>query len=300
MKTRNPRTKLIALVIAMIAVIIRIASAAGEGQQASQFEHWLPDGTKIVFTKDGNCFALVEKVTFTTTRDNPNFVPIQNAGEIYMMNPDGSDPERVTDNLVQDTFSQFSPDGKKFIFDSNRLRLETDPINVVDLFVMATDGSEQTHVTRGNSAQWAPDSKNIVYHRSASGTGLPIRLDPGAPDTDSDIFRVNVDDCCGMGVNPINLTNSPTLIEDDPHWSPDGTKIVYTASPVILHAHIEDSTNNPANRGSVVFQYCSLKGRPPNDIDRVDEAPRAAPRLRRPLSAMLRLSAVRLSSRRRT
>ena len=99
MKKRNPRTKLIALVIAMIAVIIMIASAAGKGQQASQFEHWSPDGTKIVFTSDGNCFALVEKVAFTTTRDNPTCVPIQNAAEIYLMNPDGSDPERITDNL---------------------------------------------------------------------------------------------------------------------------------------------------------------------------------------------------------
>ena len=38
MKKRNPRTKLIALVITMIAVIIMIASAAGKGQQASQLK----------------------------------------------------------------------------------------------------------------------------------------------------------------------------------------------------------------------------------------------------------------------
>jgi len=42
---------------------------------------------------------------------------------------------------------------------------------------------------------------------------------------------------------------------------------------VILHAHIEDSSNIAADRGLVVFQYCSRNG-PPNDINRVDEAPK--------------------------
>jgi hypothetical protein len=59
------------------------------------------------------CFELVEKVAFTTTRDNPNFVPIQNAAEVYLMNPDGSDPQRITENEVGDGFPVLSPDGKK-------------------------------------------------------------------------------------------------------------------------------------------------------------------------------------------
>jgi TolB protein len=271
MKKRNPRTKLIALVIAMIAVTIMIASAAGEGQQASQFEHWSPDGTKIVFTSDGNCFALVEKVTFTTTRDNPNFVPIQNAGEIYLMNPDGSDPERVTDNLVQDSFSALSPDGKKFIFDSNRLRLETDPINLVDIFVMATDTTEQTHLTRGSSASWAPDSKNITYQGSASGTGLPIRMDPGAPPSDSDVFALNVDAAAGGTQAPVNITKSLDLIEADPYWSPDGQKIVYAAhdvndnppGPIFIYPTAEIFVINAEGSGRVQLTHNTEEERAP-------------------------------------
>jgi TolB protein len=182
---------------------------------------------------DGSgCFALVEKVAFTTTRDNPTFVPIQNAGEIYMMNPDGSEPQRITENEVQDSFPVLSPDGKKIVFDSNRLRTESEPINMVDLFVMASDGTEQTHLTRGSSASWAPDGKSITFHASASGTGLQIRMDPGAPPTDSDVFILNVDDSATGHQAPINITNSETLIEDDPHWSPDGQRIVYVAHDV--------------------------------------------------------------------
>jgi hypothetical protein len=45
---------------------------------------------------------------------------------------------------------------------------------------------------------------------------------------------------------------------------------------LVLNAHIEDSSGLPAQRGVAMFQYCSLKGLPPNDITRADEAPSAA------------------------
>lgn len=45
---------------------------------------------------------------------------------------------------------------------------------------------------------------------------------------------------------------------------------------LILGAHVTDASGVPAQGGSVTFQYCSLKGGPPNDINRADEAPSAA------------------------
>src|SRR6266511_4036672 len=45
---------------------------------------------------------------------------------------------------------------------------------------------------------------------------------------------------------------------------------------LILGAHVEDAAGNAAQGGAVIFQYCSLKGLPPNDIERADEAPSAA------------------------
>jgi len=44
---------------------------------------------------------------------------------------------------------------------------------------------------------------------------------------------------------------------------------------LVLKAHVGDSNQQPAQRGVVIFQYCSLKGLPPNDITRPDEAPKA-------------------------
>jgi len=178
-------------------------------------------------------FALESTIAFASSRDNPVLNPFRNgAGEIYLMNPDGTNVRRLTDNTAADSFPALSPDGKKIVFISNRNRAVGEPVNTSDLFVMNTDGSEQRFLIRGSSATWSPDSKNIAFHASASGIGLPIKIDPGAATSDSDIFVANVDDLLAGVAGPMNLTNSPEAIDDDADWSPDGQRIVFTSSPV--------------------------------------------------------------------
>jgi TolB protein len=175
--------------------------------------------------------------------------------EVYLAevtDPDTPTPtianlRRLTDNVYGDAFANLSPDGKKILFDSDRLTAGTlcDGVtyyNIDDLFLMDTDGEEQTLLTRGSSVTWAPDSKNIAFHASASyyasgglETGCPIRTDPGSATSDSDIFVTNVDDLLAGVEQPTNITNSPDWIEDDPDWSPDGEKIVFTRHPVTDH-----------------------------------------------------------------
>jgi TolB protein len=177
-------------------------------------------------------FQLDSTIAFSSSRDNPTLVPPINAAEIYLINPDGTNPRRLTDNDVGDGFATLSPDGKKIVFDSNRNRAEGEPINTSDLFLMNTDGTDQTLLTRGGSPTWAPGNDNIAFHASASGTGTPLRTDPGAATTDSDIFIANVDDLLSGVEQPRNITNSPNMIDDDPDWSPDGQSIAYTAHDV--------------------------------------------------------------------
>jgi TolB protein len=190
-------------------------------------------------------FQLQSTIAFTSTRDNLTLSPLLGA-EIYLMNPDGSNPRRLTDNAYGDSFPTLSPDGKKIGSDSNRLTAGTvcNGIaynNISDLFLMSTDGSDQTLLTRGSSASWSSDSKNIAFHASASYyasaglvSGCPIRTDPGSATSDSDIFIANVDDLLTGAEQPRNITNSPAMIDDDPDWSiptataPDG-RIVFTS-----------------------------------------------------------------------
>jgi Tol biopolymer transport system component len=180
------------------------------------------------------CFRLESTIAFTSTRHDPTGNAFA-AAEIYLMNPDGTNLRRLTENTDADAFAGLSPDGKKIVFDSNRNRLAGEPLNTSDLFLMNTDGSEQTYLTRASSASWSPDTKNIAFHASASGGGTPIRTDPGSATSDSDIFVANVDDLITGVDRPTNITSSEHVIDDDPDWSPDGERIVYTA-----HADSDD------------------------------------------------------------
>jgi alpha-tubulin suppressor-like RCC1 family protein/subtilisin family serine protease len=88
-----------------------------------------PDGTRIVFQ---------------STRDG--------GSEIYVMNADGSNQTRLTNNSFPDTAPSWSPDGTKIIFTTHRLGQPA-------LYVMNADGSNQTYVSEAyfqGSASWRP------------------------------------------------------------------------------------------------------------------------------------------------
>jgi Tol biopolymer transport system component len=173
--------------------------------------------------------TFVDKIVVTSDRHAPTLPPQISNAELYLINLDGSGEQRLTNNNVGDGFGTLSPDGKRIVFDSNRNRLEGEPVNTSGLFLMNADGTDQTFLARGGSPSWSPDSKYIAFHASASGAGAPINNTPGAATVDSDIFIANVDDLLEYGTPPRNLTNSPATVDDDPDWSPDGTAIAYTS-----------------------------------------------------------------------
>lgn len=212
------------LIFGLTGIVLLAASASGASDQGLA----TTSAAAACDPADAPCFSLESTIAFISTRDNLTITPVINAGEIYLINPDGTNPRRLTENDDFDGFGVLAPDGKRIVFDSNRNRAEGEPVNTSDLFLMNTDGGDQRFLTRGGSPTWSPDSKHIAFHRSASGMGLPIIGTPGAATSDSDIFVVNVDDLLAGVEQPRNITNTPDKIDDDPDWSSDGQKIVFT------------------------------------------------------------------------
>jgi TolB protein len=180
---------------------------------------WIPAATQS---------RLRPAIVFVSTRDNPGGT-LANASEIYLMDADGTNARRLTNNQDGDSLPALSPDGSRIVFDSNRLRSTDQPANTQHLFLMNIDGSGQKPLAWGSSASWSPDGKRIAFHASASGVAAPTRVEPGAPASDSDIFIGDVEALLAHRATARNLTNSPSTIDDDADWSPDGRRIVYTS-----------------------------------------------------------------------
>lgn len=173
--------------------------------------------------------------------------------EIYVMNTDGSDQVRLTNDLVTDLSPAWSPDGTRIAFTSY-----DDAKATWEIHVMNTDGTRLLKIASGGdpglapgiwapSPVWSPDGWKIAFEKwpgenqeiyvvNPDGTGetkVVVGWSPGwSPDgakiafvTDYDgnweICTVNVD-----GTGRVNLTKSPSG-DYGPAWSLDGTKIAF-------------------------------------------------------------------------
>ncbi len=175
---------------------------------------WSPDGTKIAFHANSAYFY-----------GTPNF-------EIYVVNSDGTNPTKITNNPGGDFFPAWSPNGSKIAFTSTRdsVNFGPEPIHYnsnQEIFVMDTDGANPVRLTQHNNAEycparddcrsafngqpdWSPDGSKIAF----------ISIRTGSPT----IFTMNAD-----GSGQTELAQSMRLSPEYPVWSPDGSKIAFAA-----------------------------------------------------------------------
>jgi Tol biopolymer transport system component len=146
---------------------------------------WSPDGTRIAFV---------------SRRDFPGIVGDVTLGfEIYVMNADGSNQVRLTNNSFADSNPSWSPDSSKLTFATNR-------DGNFEIYSMNSNGSSQINLSNNSSSDfdpvWSPDGNRIAF----------LSFRDSVFNIPQEIYQMNAD-----GSNPSRVTNS-SRAENELAW----------------------------------------------------------------------------------
>ena len=176
--------------------------------------------------------------------------------DIYLMDADGGNVKRLTDDPAADTHPRWSPDGTQFVFDSHRG-------GAGHIYVANVDGSQVRRVTSEDQAKngaagrhpdWSPDGRRLVFDSNRDGNveiyvssldgKQQVRLTDSAgddnhpvwsPDSRRVIFNSSRDGNREMyvvgseGGTPVNVSRHPAR-DSGGKWSPDGTRLVLASA----------------------------------------------------------------------
>ena len=145
------------------------------------------------------------QIAFVSDRDGNS--------EIYVMDADGGNQQRLTNHPDSDFHPSWSPDGKWIAFLSRRDQVPFKHGITAEIYVMDASGGNPQRLTNNPHADyhpsWSPDGKQIAFASVREGN--------------TDIYVMDAD-----GGNEQRLTNNP-FYDYSPSWSPDGERIVFTA-----------------------------------------------------------------------
>ena len=162
----------------------------------SLYPQWSPDGTKVAFVHGSSSSW---------------------AGDIYVVNADGTDETRLTISRANELYPAWSPDGTQILFETGR-------DGNGEVYLMDADGHGQTNLSQYSGiddwASWSPDGTRIVFQRMVAITrtseATPKLLIPH-----SDVFVMNADGTGQTDISDNAATDQWAL------WSPDGGKILF-------------------------------------------------------------------------
>ena len=150
-----------------------------------------PDGKKILFESDRT-----------------------GTSELYVMDLDGTNLKRLTNNAEHDNSPKWSPDGRQIVF-------ARDLADNSEIFIINSDGSNEKRLTDtpgdDSHPNFSPDGKRIIFNSARTSPDLKIEWRFQY----HEIFTMNID---GSDVRQIS---SFKIVSTYPSISPDGTKICF-------------------------------------------------------------------------
>ncbi len=186
---------------------------------------WSPDGTAVAFAArrgdnedvfrrdaDGSSIRLTDRPGLDSSPDwSPDgrrlaFASDRGAAhrEIWLMNADGSDPNRLIELPGDAHNPRWSPDGRRLAFDMN-------VDSVRQLFTVDVETKVLTQLTRGAAANihadWSPDGSRLAMHTDRDGNW--------------EIYVISAD-----GSGAVNVSNHAAA-DAQASWSPDGKRIAF-------------------------------------------------------------------------
>jgi Tol biopolymer transport system component len=163
------------------------------------------------------------------------------AGSLPSSSPEKTSLQQLTREPSQDFYADWSPDGQKIAFISDRS-------GAWNIWLMNSDGSSPQALTQDHQAtspSWSPDGERIIY---ATDRASGMRFW-------TDLWIMKKD---GSSQEP--LLKTPTLKEFVPSWSPTGRQIVtlsldMNAPPAwrVIFMDLEHRTSHDTSQGNVLF-----------------------------------------------
>ena len=156
------------------------------------------------------------QVVFVSNRDGDP--------EIYRMDTNGENLLQLTLNTVRDSSPDWSPDGNRIAFSSDR------NADVDDIFIMDADGSNVVPlptVSRCYDPKWSQDGLRIAYYCNTLDGDVIYTIEPD-------------------GENPVTVSQPQNDVQDLT-WSPDSTQIAFsTYFEAIPGVYLIDSAGGEA------------------------------------------------------
>lgn len=182
----------------------QLTDAIGYDAEAS----YSPDGTKIAFTSNRDAYQreLTEREKELFDRDPASML------DLYIMDADGSNVQRLTDVIGYDGGPFFSPDGKRICW-----RRFSEDGATAEIFTMNVDGSDVKRLTSTGAMSWAP-----FYHPSGDYLVYTTNINGFA---NFELYLVRTD---GKG-EPVRVTYTDGF-DGLPVFTPDGKQLAWTST----------------------------------------------------------------------